>query len=67
VFDTFLYGTGGLLLLAKLLDVPAVVAVPTTLAAVLAVSLDLSWALSEVDAAASDERARQKNRAPEEE
>ena len=46
MLDTFLYGTGSMLVLAKFLDVPALIAVPVAIAATLAVMVDLSRELA---------------------
>jgi hypothetical protein len=60
MLDTFLYGTGCLLILAKFLGVPALVAIPTALLGALAVSINVGRELArlagerDTDAAGED-------------
>jgi hypothetical protein len=60
MLDTFLYGTGCLLVLARLLDVPVLIAVPMALAGALAVTIDVGRELArlagerDTDAAGED-------------
>jgi hypothetical protein len=61
MLDTFVCGSGCLLVLAKLLDVPPSVAVPMAMVGALAVTLDLGRELKKVKV--EEDEARRKRHA----
>jgi hypothetical protein len=56
MLDTFVFGSGCLLVLARLLEVPALIAVPMALAGALAVTIDVDRELKRLNAEASTRR-----------